>query len=61
MQKVFIAKYEGARREEQCYVVVAETNRIALGLALMEVPKSSADEWDMEEIPLDNAGIHWVS
>jgi hypothetical protein len=50
----------GAYQDYDC-IVIAEIKSKALGMALMEYPDTSPEDWEAEEIPLDKEYVHQVS
>ena len=63
--KVYIASYYWSGRygayQEYNYVIIAETKEVALGLALESNKESQWENWVIEEIDTENAGVHYVT
>ncbi|MHB0978428.1 MAG: hypothetical protein ACYC1K_03465 [Minisyncoccota bacterium] len=62
--KTFIATYDkyfnyGAF-DEFHYVIVAETQQVALGLALEAKSETAADGWKFEEVDTNKPSVHLV-
>lgn len=59
----FMATYYLSHRgsyTEKHYVVVAETEGVALGLLLEAEQETSAKDWEISPIERDTAGAHYV-
>jgi len=47
--------------EEREVIVIAEIESKALGMALMEHPKTAVAGWSAVEIPCHKEGVHYIS
>ena len=63
--KVFKCEYNWignyGNYQEANYIIVANNETEALGIALEQIPTSKKKDWEIEEIDTSFVGAHWVS
>lgn len=47
--------------DRDSYIIVANNETEALGIALEQIPTSKKKDWEIEEIDISSIGAHWVS